>query len=116
MEALAQLTDGAEPALREPGSLYAFNRSSTLRKLKRFFDEEALVIGHDPGAGRHKGRHGALKCRDKTGTEINVGTGFSDAERDAPPPVGATITFRFQERTESGTPRFPSFVAVRDYE
>lgn len=102
--------------LREPGSLYAFTRSSTLRKLKRFFDEEALVIGYDPGAGKHEGRLGALKCRDKTGALFKVGTGFSDAEREKPPAIGTTITFRFQERTESGTPRFPSFVTARDYE
>src|SRR5262249_51215436 len=43
-----------------------------------------------------------------------VGTGFSDAERGAPPPVGSIITFRYQELSDSGVPRFPSYVGVRD--
>jgi len=46
--------------LREPGSRYEAGRSSTLLKVKRFLDAEARVVGHLPGAGRHKGRLGAL--------------------------------------------------------
>ena len=44
---------------------------------------------------------------------IAVGTGFSDKERAAPPPLGSTITFRYQELSEAGVPRFPSYVGVR---
>ncbi len=44
---------------------------------------------------------------------VSVGTGFSDREREAPPPVGTVITFRFQELSEGGVPRFPSFVRMR---
>jgi DNA ligase-1 len=47
------------------------------------------------------------------GTEFSVGTGFSDRERSAPPGIGATITFRYQELSEAGVPRFPSYVGVR---
>jgi DNA ligase-1 len=47
------------------------------------------------------------------GTRFSVGTGFSDAEREAPPAVGSMITFRYQELSEGGVPRFPSFVGVR---
>jgi DNA ligase-1 len=47
------------------------------------------------------------------GTIFAVGTGFSDAERDQPPPVGSFITFRYQELSEAGVPRFPSYVGVR---
>ncbi len=47
------------------------------------------------------------------GTTFSVGTGFSDAEREKPPPVGSLITFRYQELSEAGVPRFPSFVGVR---
>jgi len=46
--------------LRQPGSRYEAGRSATLLKIKRFHDAEALVIGHKPGAGRHRGRLGAL--------------------------------------------------------
>ena len=48
-------------------------------------------------------------------TEIRfaVGTGFTDAQREKPPAIGATITFRYQELTDGGVPRFPSFVRSR---
>jgi DNA ligase-1 len=99
--------------LRQPGSKYAAGRSSTLLKIKSFHDAEARVLGHDPGAGRHKGRLGALLVELGDGTKFSVGTGFSDAERDRPPAVGSTITFRYQELTDRGVPRFPSYVGVR---
>jgi len=99
--------------LRQPGSRYEVGRSATLLKVKRFHDAEAVVIGHQPGAGRHKGRLGALLVRLPDGTDFAVGTGFSDREREAPPEVGATITFRYQELSEAGVPRFPSYVGVR---
>jgi DNA ligase 1 len=99
--------------LRQPGSPYEAGRSATLLKVKTFHDAEAMVVGHQPGAGRHKGRLGALFVRLPGGTEFAVGTGFSDAERANPPPVGATITFRYQELSEAGVPRFPSYVGTR---
>src|SRR6185295_11268453 len=64
--------------LRQPGSKYHAGRSSTLLKVKSFKDAEAEVIGHQDGAGRHKGRLGALLVRLADGTEFAVGTGFSD--------------------------------------
>ena len=30
---------------------------------KKFKDDEALIIGHEPGKGKHTGRLGALLCR-----------------------------------------------------
>ncbi len=99
--------------LREPGSKYEAGRSMTLLKVKSFHDAEAQVIGHQPGAGRHAGRLGTLLVRLADGTEFAVGTGFSDRERGDPPAVGTTITFRYQELSEGGVPRFPSYVGVR---
>lgn len=99
--------------LRQPASKYVAGRSSSLLKVKTFHDAEAEVIGHQPGAGRHKGRMGALQVRLADGTEFSVGTGFSDAQRDAPPGVGSVITFRYQELSDGGVPRFPSYVGVR---
>lgn len=99
--------------LRRAGSKYESGRSATLLKVKRFFDSEARVLQHLEGAGRHKGRLGALLVELEDGTTFSVGTGFSDAEREDPPPVGSFITFRYQELSEAGVPRFPSFVGVR---
>lgn len=100
--------------LRQPNSKYVAGRSSTLLKVKRFHDAEAVIIGHQPGAGRHKGRLGALLVRLPDGTEFAVGTGFSDKERSSPAAIGTTITFRYQELSDRGVPRFPSFLRVRE--
>jgi DNA ligase-1 len=99
--------------LRQPRSPYVAGRSSTLLKVKTFHDTEARVVDHVAGAGKHKGRLGSLLCELPDGTRFNVGTGFSDAERTSPPPIGAVITFRYQELTPDGVPRFPSYVGVR---
>jgi DNA ligase-1 len=99
--------------LRQARSRYESGRSSTLLKVKSFHDAEACVLKHQEGAGRHKGRLGALLVEMADGTRFAVGTGFSDAERANPPPVGSSITFRYQELSEGGVPRFPSFVGVR---
>lgn len=100
--------------LRQPGSRYEVGRSSTLLKVKSFHDAEARVLTHLPGEGRHKGRLGALLVELANGTQFSVGTGFSDAERREPPAVGSVITFRYQELSDGGVPRFPSYVGVRD--
>ncbi|MCE7874183.1 DNA ligase [bacterium CPR1] len=99
--------------LRQPGSRYEVGRSHTLLKVKSFFDGEALVVGHQPGAGRHAGRLGALLVELVDGKRFSVGTGLSDAERHSPPPLGSLITFRYQELSNAGIPRFPSYVGVR---
>ncbi len=98
---------------RQPRSRYEAGRSSTLLKVKSFRDAEARVVGHAPGAGRHKGRLGALAVELADGTRFNVGTGFSDVERQDPPSIGSIITFRFQELSTGGVPRFPSYIGVR---
>lgn len=103
--------------LRQPGSMYEEGRSRTLLKVKSFKDDEALVVGHEPGKGKHKGRLGKLVVRwtNPAGKEVDfgVGTGFSDKEREDPPTIGSKITFKYQELTDGGVPRFPSYIGVR---
>jgi len=99
--------------LRRPGSRYESGRSATLLKVKTFHDAEARVLKHLEGSGRHIGRLGALLVELPNGTTFSVGTGFSDAEREEPPTVGSLITFRYQELSEAGVPRFPSYVGLR---
>jgi DNA ligase-1 len=98
--------------LRQPGSSYEVGRSFTLLKIKTFHDAEAVVLAHQPGKGKFKGLLGALAVQLPDGTEFSVGTGFSDAQRAAPPPVGSAVTFRYQELSDGGVPRFPSFVRL----
>jgi DNA ligase-1 len=90
--------------LRQAESRYEGGRSYTLLKVKSSHDAEARVLNHQEGAGRHKGRLGALLVELEDGTKFAVGTGFSDAERANPPPVGSVITFRYQELSEGGVP------------
>lgn len=99
--------------LRQPASAYEAGRSMSLLKVKTFHDAEATVVEHVAGKGRHKGRMGALVVQLADGTQFSVGTGFSDKQRESPPAAGSTITFRYQELSTGGVPRFPSFVRVR---
>lgn len=98
--------------LRQPGSQYEAGRSTTLLKVKTFHDAEGRVVEHLPGKGRHAGRLGAVVVELSNGLTFSVGTGFSDAQRQYPPAIGSTITYRYQEMTDRGVPRFPSFVRL----
>ncbi|HEV8061268.1 MAG TPA: DNA ligase [Gemmataceae bacterium] len=99
--------------LRRPGSHYESGRSETLQKVKTFYDSEARVLAHQEGSGRHKGRLGALLVEMADGTKFAVGSGLSDVERENPPAVGSLISFRYQELSDRGVPRFPTYVGVR---
>lgn len=111
--AVREALGGEGMMLRRPGSPYEVGRSSTLLKVKNFFDAEGLIVGHEPGLGRHAGRLGSVLVETPDGLRFSVGTGFSDAERGDPPPVGAVVTYRYQELTDAGVPRFPTWVGVR---
>ena len=93
---------------------WAPGRSDALRKLKPLHDAEATVLGHVAGKGRHLGRLGALRVRTREGGTFLIGTGFSDAEREAPPPVGAVVTFTHRGFTRTGAPRFASYLRLHD--
>lgn len=99
--------------LRQAKSEYIGSRSATLLKVKTFHDAEAKVIGYKGGQGRHRNRVGALELITPEGVTFFAGTGLSDAERENPPEIGALVTYRFQELTDAGVPRFPTYVGVR---
>ncbi|PPQ92560.1 hypothetical protein CVT25_010513 [Psilocybe cyanescens] len=98
--------------LRKPKSVYEGRRSASLLKIKTFYDAEAIVTGHAPGKGRNKGITGALKCKMESGKLFNVGSGLTDKIRKEPPKIGSIITYRFQELTRDGVPRFPSYIGL----
>ncbi|WP_296540867.1 DNA ligase [Rhodoferax sp.] len=99
--------------LHRANALWSPGRSDALLKLKPMPDEEARVVAHLPGKGKHAGRMGALLLVMPDGQQFALGTGFSDAERADPPPVGATVTYRYRSRTPNGLPRFASFMRVQ---
>jgi len=107
---LAESLGGEGIMLRQSGSLYDGRRSSTLLKVKNFFDDEATIISYEAGKGRHFGRLGGYECRLKNGKIFNVGSGLTDKERDNPLKIGTKITFAYQELSNDGIPRFPTFV------
>ena len=100
--------------LHRGASLYRAGRSDDLIKLKTHEDTEARVIAHLPGKGRHAGRMGALLVETPSGQRFRLGAGFSDADRERPPPVGSWVTYRFRGTHDGGLPRFASFVRERE--
>lgn len=100
--------------LHRADAVYVTGRSAVLQKLKPLHDAEAVVLAAVPGRGRHAGRMGALQVQTPDGRRFLLGTGFSDAERDAPPAPGTVLTYTYRGTTESGLPRFASFLRVRE--
>jgi len=93
---------------------YATGRSDVLLKLKPWLDAEASVIEHLPGKGKYRGMLGALRLEMPDGKRFSLGTGFSDAVRRNPPPLGARVTYRYRELNPNGLPRFASYLRVRE--
>ena len=93
---------------------YRAGRSEDLLKYKPHEDAEAQVVAHLPGKGKYDGMMGALQVRTPNGRHFRIGTGFTDAQRAAPPPLGAWLTYRYTGLTSTGLPRFARFVRLRD--
>ncbi len=100
--------------LHRADAAYVSGRSALLLKLKPQQDAEAVVVGHLRGHGRNAGRLGALRVRMAQGVEFHLGSGLSDALREAPPPLGSVVTFTYRGRTAAGVPRFASYLRRRD--
>ncbi|MBB1320694.1 DNA ligase [Shewanella sp. SR43-8] len=92
---------------------YAVGRSEYIVKLKPKYDAEAVVIGHTQGKGKYRGQLGALIVKTPAGIVFNIGSGFSDKQRENPPLIGSVITYQYLGLTQKGTPRFASFLRER---
>ena len=99
--------------LHRADSLYETGRGAALLKLKTYQDAEAVVIAHLPGKGRNLGRLGALLVEMPDGKQFKIGSGFSDQERENPPPIGALVTYKYYGLSRRGIPRFASFLRIR---
>ena len=105
---------------------YICKRSTSWMKYKPTITVDLEVIGLEEGTGRNKGRLGALVCNgvdDGKEITVNVGSGFSDEERDQLWEdrnliVGRTVEILCDVITQNqdGTYslRFPRFVRFRD--
>jgi DNA ligase-1 len=100
--------------LHRADAAYSTGASGDLLKLKPYLDAEATVVGHLPGKGRYAGRMGALQVMAPDGRRFRIGTGFSDAQRQTPPPLGSGVIYRYRGLTAKGLPRFPVFLRVRE--
>jgi len=116
MQRLQLVTDqgGEGLMLHRRSGLYHSGRSHDILKLKPFADAEAIVTGYRPGKGQFTGKMGAIQVKSTQGKTFFIGSGFSHQERDNPPPIGSTISFRYQGFTDSGIPRFAVFLRMRD--
>ncbi len=115
---LAQtVKDGGEGlVLHRSNALWSPGRSNALLKFKPVADDDARVVAHLPGKGRHAGKLGALLLELPSGQRFALGTGLTDAQRANPPAIGSVVTYRYRDHTPKGLPRFASFLRVRSPE
>lgn len=101
--------------LHRGASHYRAERNDDLLKLKPYQDAEARVVGHLPGKGKYAGMLGALEVETAEGLRFRLGSGLSDTERRAPPPLGCWITYRYNGANEkTSIPRFARFMRIRE--
>ena len=99
--------------LHHRNARYRVGRSDDLLKYKLHEDAEARVVAHAPGKGKYTGMLGALVLQQADGRQFRLGSGFTDAQRSAPPPVGSLVTYRYNGLTSKGLPRFARFLRIR---
>lgn len=127
--------------IRSPNGLYKFGRSTAreqgLLKIKRFHDAEAVVVGLTElmrngneattnALGRtERSSHKANMIPSGTmgtivanwnGVEFEIGTGYTQQQRQEywhSLKPGTKITFKYQELSKYGVPRFPVFLGIR---
>ena len=95
---------------------YQQGRNPGLLKAKRYQDDEARVLAHLPGKGKFTGMMGSLLVESRQGQQFKIGSGFSLANRQSPPPVGTWVTYKYYGLTQRGIPRFASFLHKRPEE
>ena len=112
--------------LRAPGSPYVAKRTNLLLKLKESIDAEAVIIAYEEGIKKNVGKVGALRCDfvvkgKKSGVIFNIGTGFTDAQREGIwndkskhyLPIGTLVSFTYMELSRDGVPRLPRYRGIR---
>ena len=116
--------------IKELDATYECKRSTAWLKLKPFIEVSLEVINVEEGTGRNVGRLGALVCTgvdDGKHIKVNVGSGFSDSNRDSfwashvenDNIVGQIVEVRADAVTQnqdgSYSLRFPRFLRFRGF-
>jgi DNA ligase-1 len=123
------VTEGYEGIMiKALGAPYECKRSTFWMKWKPTITVDLAIVGFEPGTGRNADRLGAIICEgEDQGRQIrvNVGSGFTDAQRDefwqsrdtlmdVVAEVQADVVSQNQDGTYSL--RFPRFVRFRGFE
>lgn len=106
--------------VRKNSAPYENFRTKNAMKLKIYEDAECKVIAHNAGKGKFEGKLGSLTCEQAfTNTQgqsqtlrFKIGSGFTDKERENPPPLNSLITYKFNGYTAKGLPKFPVFLRI----
>jgi DNA ligase-1 len=113
--------------LKDAGAGYKCKRSVAWLKLKPFIEVSLTVTAVEEGTGKNVGRLGALVCEgtdDGKNIVVNVGSGFSDNDREAywtarDQVVGKVVEVRADAITQnqdgSYSLRFPRFLTFRGF-
>jgi DNA ligase-1 len=116
------LRDGLEGAMALPADApyYKGRKTNMLMKFKTFHTQDCTVEDYYEGTGKYSGSLGGVRVRQEDGQTIcGVGSGFTDEERQRiysnfESVRGRIIEVRYQELTDDGVMRFPTFVRFRD--
>ena len=113
--------------IKDPSAVYECKRSVSWLKLKPFIEVSLSVVGFEEGTGRNAGRLGAIICEGKDDDKlikVNVGSGFSDSDRDSFYQSRDTLLSQIVEvradaitQNQDGTYslRFPRFLRFRGF-
>ena len=114
--------------IKDPEAGYECKRSVAWLKLKPFIEVSLEVVDVEEGTGRNVGRLGAIVCQgvdDGKTIRVNVGSGFSDSDRDSywssrDSLLGQIVEVRADAVTQNqdGTYslRFPRFLRFRGFQ
>lgn len=106
--------------LKKKDSKYENKRSNNLMKLKKFHDKEAIVVGYNLGQGKYIDKLGALQVKwmfNEKEIHFTVGSGLNDTHRinyETQFPIGTQVKVKYGDLNETGKPRFPVFLGVKD--
>jgi DNA ligase-1 len=115
--------------IKDPDAVYECKRSASWLKQKPFIEVSLTVTAVEEGTGRNEGKLGALICEgvdDGKRIVVNVGSGFTDLDRDEYwtskdamvgqiVEVRADAATRSQDSEDTYSLRFPRFLRFRGF-